>query len=234
MAFHYCAHLTTITVEEANTSYSSVDGILFNKNKTKLVRCPEDKTGAVTVLDSVTSIGRNAFERCKDIESVTLPANLTSIGERAFYSSTAITSITIPTGVTSIGERAFTDCTNLESITVEEANTSYASVDGILFNKDKTELIACPCGKTGAFIIPDSVTTIDTLAFYYCMNLTSLTIPAGVTSIGEMAFYDWGSSQTIYIKGLSAAPSSWDDNNWNEDCYANIIWNAEASPSAAQ
>ena len=82
----------------------------------------------------------------------------------------------IAEGVTSIGSRAFDDCSGLTSITVADGNANYSSLDGVLYNKDKTTLIKCPAGKTGSVEIPDSVTNISFGAFALCNNLTSISV----------------------------------------------------------
>ena len=142
----------------------------------------------VTIPDSVTKIGYSAFSGCTGLTSVTIPDSVTYIGTEAFDSCTGLTSITVPDSVTEIGSRAFEYCTGLTSIDVDENNENYSSQDGVLFNKDKTTLIQYPGGKTGKYIIPDSVTEIGCMAFYGCRSLTEITIPNSVTSIGDCAF----------------------------------------------
>ena len=141
-----------------------------------------------SVTYSVTSIGNSAFFGCTDLTSVTIPNSVTSIGGSAFFGCTDLTSVTIPNSVTSIGGSAFYGCTGLTSIDVASDNSNYCSVDGVLFNKDKTTLIQYPGGKQGAYTIPNSVTSIGNYAFEICTGLTSVTIPNSVTSIGHYAF----------------------------------------------
>lgn len=112
---------------------------------------------------------------------------ITSLGDYAFYNCTGLSDITIPSSVTSIDNSAFLFCKI--KFEVAENNTSYSSEDGILYNKDKTILVAYQTAS-GEVTIPDSVTEIADNAFRGCSELTQITIPNSVTSIGDYAFYN--------------------------------------------
>ncbi|MCF7674164.1 MAG: leucine-rich repeat protein, partial [Akkermansiaceae bacterium] len=114
-AFSYCNRLTGITVDAANASYSSQDGVLFNKAMTNLIQYPGGKTGAYTVPASVNSIGNNAFENSTELTSINLAANLTSVGNSAFHRCTGLTIFNLPASVASIGNNAFFSCTGLSA-----------------------------------------------------------------------------------------------------------------------
>jgi len=135
-----CESLKSINVASGNKNYCSVDGILYNKDKTTLYACPQGKTGTVTMPDSVTSTYSWAFYNCKNLTSITmsnkikyisselfsncssmksivLSDQLETIDDGAFYYCTSLTSIIIPKNVTSIGSGAFEKCSSLSSIT---------------------------------------------------------------------------------------------------------------------
>ena len=150
---------------------------------------------SVSLPNSLTSIGDGAFMDCSITGDLVLPENLESIGEKCFSMvPKSLSTISVPASVTSIGKCAFenkgasnkTSTNVLTAINVAAANPNYCSVDGILYSKDMTTLIAYPAGKTAtAYEIPATVTEIKYNALYSCVNITDLTIPAGTSVIEE-------------------------------------------------
>ncbi|GAB6390639.1 MAG: leucine-rich repeat domain-containing protein [Treponematales bacterium] len=164
---------------------------------------------AVTLPNTLKSIGDYAFYGCGYLTSVTIPVNVTSIGSSAFYGCRGLTSITIPASVTSIGNSAFSECASLSAITVDAANGAFLVHGGVLYDNPVTRVVAVPAKLAGAVTIhsgvisvggfggtaitsisiPSSVTSIENDAFSACAGLTSVTIPDSVTSIGSGAFF---------------------------------------------
>jgi hypothetical protein len=158
---------------------------------------------------SVTSIRHGAFRSCSGLTSVAIPNSVTSIEGQAFEHCTSLTSVTIPDSVTSIEGNAFSDCTALTSIVVDGNNPNYSSdAGGVLYNKGLTTLIQYPGGKSGAFVIPNSVTSIDNAAFQYCIALTSVAIPSSVTNIGFGPFLACPALTNIIVDGSNPNYSS--------------------------
>ena len=188
MGFEYSINFEAFIVDPDNQVYSSEDGVLYNKDKTELISCPCAKT-SMTMPDTVTDIRDYAFQRCTKLADITIPEGVERIGASAFSHCQCFTEINIPDSVTIIGKYAVNNCQNVKRITVGENNTAYSSVDGVLYDKDKTELICCPSIKSNV-TIPDGVTNISDQAFSHCESLCEITIPASVTRIGEMAFHD--------------------------------------------
>ncbi len=189
-AFYKCENLSSINVDANNKIYSSVNGVLYNKGRTELIVYPAGKMDAsFTIPNSVTGIAAGAFAGCKYLTSILIPNSVKSIGEMAFSICSGLISVTIPSSVTSIGDRAFFSSGKLKNISVDSNNKNYASVGGVLYNKNKTELIIYPAGKADtSFTIPNSVICITEAAFFGCESLTKVTIPSSVMDIGDEAF----------------------------------------------
>ena len=200
-AFEGCTSLTAINVATGNEDYASVNGVLHNKAKTVIIYYPAGKKDInYEILDSVTMISDSAFYGCASLTSITIPDSVGYIGYYAFYDCISLTNITIPDSVWYIGYYAFSGCTSLTAINVTTGNENYASVNGVLHNKDKTELICYPTNKKDEnYTLIESVTSIEGGAFEGCTSLTSITMSNSVTSIGYSAFRDCTGLTSITI-----------------------------------
>ena len=210
-AFVGCTSLTAINVATGNKSYVSVNGVLYNKNKATLMCYPagkKDKT--YKIIDDVTRIEDDAFVGCASLTSITIPDSVTSIRSSAFSDCTSLTSITIPDSVTDIDNYVFLGCTSLTAINVATGNKNYVSLNGILYNKNKTTIKCYPAGKKDKnYKILDGVKSIDESAFDGCISLTSITIPDGVTNIGNYAFRNCESLMSITIPDGATSIGDW-------------------------
>ncbi len=166
-AFQNCSKLTSITVNQANKSYMSKEGVLFTKDGSELIVYPRSKAEtSYKVPDGVTHIYYDAFSECKNITSIEIPNSVIVIDERALYS-----------------------CLNLSEINVDEKNQSYSSENGVLFNKDKTKLLVYPRSKRDpSYSIPSSVISCKN-AFRECLYLEEIIIPGSVSELGNIPFF---------------------------------------------
>ncbi len=137
---------------------------------------------------TVRTIGQSAFSECKSLQEIILPDTVTQIGDDAFFECTNLISVFIPKNVTRLHEFLFSTCSNLKRIDVDENNKKFSSEDGVLFNKDKTELLVFPMGKSGSYTVPLGVTRIGDWAFSSCDGLTDITLPDSVTTLGNGVF----------------------------------------------
>ena len=192
--------LTAIYVNSGNKAFCSVDGVLFDKNKTVLVKYPGGKSGAYTIPNGVTAIGNSAFA-LSEVTAVTIPDSVTEIGEYAFDGCWKMTSVNIGKGVKTIEFGAFEGCEILTTVTIPDSVTE---IGGYAF-ADCWKMTSVNIGKgvktieVGTFTgceslttvtIPDSVTEIYFDAFSYCNNLTTVTVGNQVSVIGGWAFAD--------------------------------------------
>jgi hypothetical protein len=159
-AFAGCGAL--ISVNASNPKYSSLDGILYDKQKTTLIQCPISKSGVLTIPESVRTLGSAAFNDCENLSAVTIPRAVTTISSEAFYGCSGLTSMNMSDYVTTISSSAFAGCSGLTSITIPSKVTYIG------------EYAFSGCSGLTSIIIPTSVTSIGVNAFYYCSGLTTL------------------------------------------------------------
>lgn len=186
-AFFGCSNLTSITIP---SSVKTIYSYAFNDCR---------NLSSLTIDNGLTSIGISSFIDCKSLTEIVFPNTLVSIGESAFWRC-GFTSVTIPANLSSLGNALFVGCDNLDQIQVSTDNLNYTSEDGVLFNKDKSELICFPMGKKSSdYSIPNSVTKIAPFAFHNCTNLASVQVSDCLQTIGNSAFGECTSLESIVI-----------------------------------
>ena len=187
-AFSGCNSLTSISVDENNPKYKSIDGNLYSKAGKILIKYAIGKTATSFVIpDSVTTIGDMAFYGCTELTSAIIPNSVTTIGYRAFYSCTSLTSVTFGENsqLTTIGDYAFAGCDSLTSIVIPDSVTTIGSY---AFN-------SCDSLTSVTFGENSQLTTIGSYAFSGCYRLvevynkSSLNIVAGNSDYGYVGYY---------------------------------------------
>ncbi len=214
-AFEYCTNLIKIKIPDSVISIG--DEIFFNCTSIT----------SITLSNGITDIGKYAFFRCTSLKNITIPNSVKKIDLHAFDGCESLTSIMIPDSVTSIGRYVFDGCKSLTTIKVNSNNKYYSSENGVLFNKDKSQLIFFPKDNPSKeYTIPDSVKIISDYAFYGCLNLKSIMLSDRIISIGESAFYDCTNLTDVYFSGSADDWAKIDIGNYN-GCLngANIHYN---------
>lgn len=165
----------------------------------------ENLTEFHQIPNSVAIIGMQAFYRCYNLSSVTIPNSVTTILSDAFYDS-SLTSIEIPASVTSIDSGVFDSCNSLTNISVASANIRYYSVDGILYDTyGNKRLVVFPSAHPAtSFVIPNDVRYIAPHAFYVCDNLTSITIPKDIDGVEGLAFENCRNLTSVIYEGTTS------------------------------
>ena len=208
---------TEVTEEDLENAVVDEFGVKYSKDWKRLLKAPARLKGEYSIRKGVKVIGNRTFERCDSLTSINISNSVTNIGDKAFTECKSLTNINIPNSVTNIGNGAFSWCDSLSKIIIPRSvvnmngnpfrawngdlhNESKAFIyeNQVLFNKDKTTLIAYR-SKEKNYIIPNSVTYIGNDAFFDCKSLTSINIPNSVTNIGDRAFYNCVSLTGINI-----------------------------------
>lgn len=221
--------LTELNVDPGNQNFSSEDGILYDKDKKKLLTCPGGKIGNIDIPEGVTSIGPFSFATCHMLTTIRIPSSVTSIGEVAFD---GWLNIIVPAEVTDIGENAFGEedfeidgSDKYKTIYGKEGSylQKYAAEKGIKFStaqpgfEIKDGVLEKYSGMDTEAVIPSDVTSIGDGAFERYRGLTSVTIPSGVTSIGNRAFNACYELQSVNIPAevTSIGDNAFDSRNEN-------------------
>jgi uncharacterized repeat protein (TIGR02543 family) len=189
------------TAEDGSILYVDEDSFsIANKDVTLYARWLSDYTSPASDFEYTVSGGEVTIDSyIGSALVVVIPDTIEDCPVTALYSAdeksdgvfygSDVTTVYIPDSITAVGDYAFYECENLTSLAVAEENSTYCSVDGVLFDKGEEELICYPAGKSDTeYTVPATVLTIDEDSFYGCAALTTVTIPDSVTAIGDSAF----------------------------------------------
>lgn len=169
----------------------------------------ESTCGLVTTKlpDTLESIGTWAFWGCNNVFFREIPESVHTIGARAFDMCEKLTEVTLPKRLTSIGNAPFCRCYNLTAITMAADNPNYSTHDGVLYDKAMKKLIQYPCGRSGAFIVPNGVTELGADAFEGAKEMTELSLPDTLTAMGSSAINGCDALERITIPaGVTTLP----------------------------
>ena len=187
-SFSMCDSIEGFTVDGENTDFKSVNGVLFSKDGTKLIRYPvAKKVSSYTIPEGVTSIEKHAFDRCSTLKSITIPKTVNKIGAFAFRRCTNLESIEIPNGVTKLEGETFSSCSKLRTVTLPDSIKTFG--EGEFQN----------CTILMSIKLPDGLTAMGESAFFNCKALESINIPEGLTKIENYAFHSCSSLQKIEL-----------------------------------
>ena len=158
----------------------------------------------------IKKIGEAAFQNANALENIDLPEGLEEIQKDAFNKCTSLTEIGIPASVNKIDPTGFQQAEKLEKFIVNKNNTVYSSVDGFLLSKDKKTLVSFPPAKAGTYytLLPPTIETIGSQAFYAINKLDNITIPEKVNKIEKFAFDQLVNLKTIAFLGKQPIPAA--------------------------
>ena len=187
-AFYKCTALTTVELGEG---LETMEGSVFRYcSSLEKVSFPE----------SLVNIYGNTFDSCSKLDNVKIPNNLTYIDGYVFSNCSSLKNVSIGSSCKSVSTTAFLNSYSIDKITVAEDNKNFTSVDGVLYNNDKTTLVLYPKNRAGEFVVPDTVTSIADYAFDNAPKLTKVTIGENVKSVGTGAFRNCNSLETVIFK----------------------------------
>ena len=185
---------TEVTVEDLKNAVEDEFGVKYSKDWKRLLWAPYEIKGEYHIREGVKVIGDCAFMLCNSLTSINIPNSVTNIGNCVFMGCDSLTKIIIPSSVVNMNGNPF----RVWNGDLHNESKAFVYEHQVLFNKDKTTLIAYRSKDTN-YIIPNSVTNIGDKAFEDCKSLVSIKIPNSVTYIGDKAFWKCISLNSINI-----------------------------------
>ena len=163
-----------------------------------------DRLSVISIPNSVKKIGTEAFKNDISLMRIPMPEALTTIEDLAFTGCNSLTELNIPSEVSVIGDGIVKDCQNIERISVESDNSYFASVDGVLFNKDRDKLIIFPVNHfSNEYIVAEGVKTIAPFAFVNSKKLKTVNLPSSMSIIGKDAFIGCVNLQILKVQAIA-------------------------------
>ena len=184
--------IARVEVDSSNTNFKSIDGVIYSKDGSILIYYPQSKSElSFTIPNTVTALGNYAIRTTFFLQHIVLPSGLKTIGFGAFQFNYSLKSIsTIPATVTAIQENVFYGSSALPAINVDPANPNFKSINGVLFNKAGTILIAYPSGAMArSYTLPQTVAVINNSSFVNDF-LEYLSVPQTVTTQSFLGYLD--------------------------------------------
>ena len=186
--FAACARLTTITVDENNPVYCSIDGVLFDKNAETLISFPSARAGDYTIPQSVKAIAPSAFYSCTKLKTVQLPEQVTEIGMSAFRNCLNLTTVNLPEGITVLRDNVFRGCSYLNHVILPQ---SLVSIGSHVFYY---------CQSLDSIVLPRGVRNVDSHAFDVCPRLAAVTsLASSLPVIDENVFGESSYERPLYV-----------------------------------
>ena len=154
----------------------------------------------IDIPEGIVKINEWAFDGCSGLEYLEFPNSLVSIARGAFYGCSNVSSINITRNLTDIAYNVFYPFHKVSHYTCSALNPKYRAVDGIIYTKDLTKLVAYPqAAPATSFVVPSTVTILGDYCLHNCDNLTDVTIHDGVTEFGMNIFSYCDNIESIYV-----------------------------------
>ena len=199
-AFEGCTGMERFSAEEGSRYYTAKEGVLFGAGMEELIAYPPASLAkSYTVPRQVRKIAAQAFRRCQNLETVTLPEGLGTIEDETFCQCGSLKEAVLPASVTSIGSSAFRECTALKKVTLSSAL------------EEIREYAFSDCRNLADIVIPEGVTSIGDYAFQKCLCLRKVVLPASVASTGLSVFRFCRSLERISIYNKNCQIQDVDD-----------------------